>query len=142
MHASSATPCNCLAFRQAARHVSQVYDQALAPFGLRTSQFSILVRLAHSGPWTIQALADRLVMDRTSLGRTVRPLERDGLVAMQVDAGDRRLRVLRITDAGRERLRIATAGWQAAQARFETVIGESEAASIRNRLDEVSRTAF
>ena len=68
-------PCNCLALRAAARHVTQFYDQCLAPSGLRTTQFSILARLKR-GPQTINALAADLVLDRTTLGRTMLPLER------------------------------------------------------------------
>ncbi len=61
--------CNCLALRQASRHVTQFYDQFLAPSGLRTTQYSILARLQRKGPMTINALAAELVMDRTTLGR-------------------------------------------------------------------------
>lgn len=139
MHPSQGAPCNCLALRQAARHVSQFYDQALAPHGLRTTQFSILVRLAHSGPWTVQALAARLVMDRTTLGRTIRPLERDGLVATRVDTFDRRVRALEITPEGRLRLAAAMTGWEAAQLRFETEFGIPEAVQLRRTLGAVTR---
>lgn len=142
MHVFMATPCNCLAFRQAARHVSQFYDQALAPFGLRTTQFSILVSLENSGPSAIQALAAKLVMDRTTLGRTIRPLERDGLVTMEVDSVDRRVRTLKITIEGIVRLAAASAGWVEAQTRFEAAIGPQQAASLRANLQEVTRTRF
>jgi hypothetical protein len=49
--------CNCLALRQAARHVTQLYDRCLVPGGLRTTQFSILAKLKRLGPMTINALA-------------------------------------------------------------------------------------
>ena len=62
--------------RQTARHVTQFYDQFLAPTGLRTTQFSILAKLKRKGPMTINAPATDLVVDRTTLGRTIRPLER------------------------------------------------------------------
>src|SRR6202790_5420603 len=78
--------CNCFAVRQAARHVTQFYDQFLAPTGLRTSQFSILARLKRLGPMTINTLAAELVMDRTTLGRNILPLERDHLVVIQAGA--------------------------------------------------------
>ena len=74
--------CICLAVRQAARHVTQSYDQFLAPAGLRTTQFSILAKLKRNGPMTINALAAELVMDRTTLGRNILPLERDGLISI------------------------------------------------------------
>ena len=74
--------CNCLALRQAARQVSQFYDQFLAADGLRGTQYSILARLHRRGPMGINALAAELVMDRTTLGRNILPLERDGLIAI------------------------------------------------------------
>ena len=80
------TACNCLALRQAARHVSQIYDAHLALVGLRTTQYSILAKLKRLGPLSINALANSMVMDRTTLGRAIRPLERDKLLA--IGAGD------------------------------------------------------
>ena len=71
--------CNCLAVRQAARHITQFYDRCLAPSGLRTTQFSILAKLKRLGPMTINALAAELVMDRTTLGRNILPLQRESL---------------------------------------------------------------
>src|SRR5260370_33609472 len=71
--------CNCLAIRQAARHVTQFYDQFLAPVGLRATQFSILAKLKRLGPMPINGLARELVMGRTTLGRNILPLERTGL---------------------------------------------------------------
>src|SRR5262249_58023807 len=92
--------CNCLAIRQAARHVTQFYDQVLAPTGLRTTQFSILARLRRRGPMTINALAGELVMDRTTLGRNIQPLERDGLIEVMRGRADRRRHELNLTAAG------------------------------------------
>src|SRR5215470_4789423 len=88
--------CNCLALRQATRHVTQFYDQCLAPAGLRTTQFSILAKLAKLGPTTINALARDLVMDRTTLGRTMLPLERDGLIRIRDAHSDRRSKELAV----------------------------------------------
>ena len=107
--------CNCLALRQAARHVTQFYDQFLAPSGLRTTQYSILARLQRKGPMTINALAAELVMDRTTLGRNILPLERDGLIAVGPGKSDRRSKELRLTGAGAARFRAARKGWQEAQ---------------------------
>jgi DNA-binding MarR family transcriptional regulator len=97
--------CNCLAVRQAARHITQFYDQFLAPSGLRTTQFSILAKLRRLGPMTINALAAAMVMDRTTLGRNVLPLERDGLIAVEQGSRDRRSKELRVTEAGEARFR-------------------------------------
>ena len=80
--------CNCLAIRQAARYVTQLYDRHLARSGLRTSQYGILARLKRLGATTINELAAELVMDRTTLGRNIRPLERDGLISISYSAID------------------------------------------------------
>src|SRR3954469_6838152 len=92
--------CNCLALRQAARHVTQFYDQYLVPTGVRTTQFSILAKLRLLGPMTINVLAERMVVDRTPLGRNSQPLERDGLIAIGRGRTDRRSKELRLTEAG------------------------------------------
>ena len=82
--------CNCFVVRSAARHVTQLYDQFLAPVGLHVTQFSILAKLKRLGPMTINALAKEMVMDRTTLGRNVLPLERDGLIKIEASAIDGR----------------------------------------------------
>ena len=132
--------CNCLALRQAARHVTQFYDRVLAPAGLRATQFSILAKLRHRGRLGINALAGELVMDRTTLGRTIRPLEREGLVAIVRGSADRRSRELRLTEAGAARLREAARGWAAAQARFAETFGTARAAELRALLHAVATT--
>src|SRR5579859_2249838 len=109
--------CSCLAIRQAARHVTQFYDHCLAPSGLRTTQFSILARLRRHGPMSINALAAELVMDRTTLGRNVLPLQRDGLIAIVTGSADRRHKELHLTEAGAARLRSAGPRWSDAQSR-------------------------
>ncbi len=130
--------CNCLALRQAARHVTQFYDQFLAPAGLRATQFSILARLQRLGPMTISALAADLVMDRTTLGRNLQPLERERLVVVVPGRIDRRSREIRLTDTGAERLRTAIEGWVKAQAGFEAVFGEQRSSELRALLHAVS----
>jgi hypothetical protein len=87
--------CNCLAVRQAARRITQFYDQCLASSGLRTTQFSILVKLKRLGPMTINALAAELVMDRTTLGRNILPLQRERLIDVVKGRADRRSKELR-----------------------------------------------
>jgi DNA-binding MarR family transcriptional regulator len=134
--------CNCLAVRQAARHVTQLYDGFLAPAGLRTTQFSILAKLRRLGPMTINTLARDLVMDRTTLGRNILPLEREGLIAVVKASSDRRSKELRLTDAGAARLRAAVKGWTQAQARFEAVFGGKRTSDLRTLLHEVTTSDF
>ena len=132
--------CNCLAVRQAARHITQFYDQFLAPSGLRTTQFSILAKLRLLGPMTINALATNLVMDRTTLGRNVLPLERDGLIAVEKGSRDRRSKVVQLTEAGAAGFRAAAKGWTQAQRQFEAAFGAKRTLDLRALLAAVVAT--
>jgi DNA-binding MarR family transcriptional regulator len=135
------TDCNCLALRQAARHVTQLYDQHLASTGIRTTQFSVLSRLRREGPMSINALAADLVMDRTTLGRNIQPLERDGLVAVAPGSKDRRRKELQLTDEGIRKLDAAAAGWAKAQSEFEQAFGSGRASELRDLLRAVVATS-
>jgi DNA-binding MarR family transcriptional regulator len=130
--------CNCLALRQAARRVTQFYDQFLAPSGLRSTQYSILARLQRKGPMTINALAAAMVMDRTTLGRNILPLQRDGLVAVGPGKSDRRSKELRLTPSGTARWRAGSKAWAEAQARFESSFGTRQARVLRDMLSDVT----
>src|SRR5437660_352407 len=132
--------CICLAVRQAARHVTQAYDQFLAPAGLRTTQFSVLAKLKRKGAMTINALAADMVMDRTTLGRNILPLERDGLITIEPVPSDRRSKELHLTRRGEKRLETAFKGWAEAQARFESAFGSTRASDLRALLRAVTST--
>ena len=132
--------CNCLAARQAARHITQFYDQFLAPSGLRTTQFSILAKLRRLGPMTINTLAADLVMDRTTLGRNILPLERDGLITVAKGSRDRRSKELRLTKAGAARFRAATKRWTHAQRQFAAACGVKRTVDMRALLHAVAAT--
>jgi len=132
--------CNCSALRQAARHVTRFYDAFLSPAGLRATQFSILAKLRQRGPLTITALAAEMVMDRTTLGRNIRPLQRQGLVAVASGGRDHRRKELHLTETGLERLRAAGAPWREAQQRFEALFGIERAFALRQLLHIVSVT--
>ena len=128
------TDCNCLAVRQAARYITQFYDRHLAAAGLRTTQYGILARLKRQGPMSINTLAAELVVDRTTLGRNIRPLERDGLIAIESDPSDGRSKILRLTKAGDARFQRAQKHWAQAQKRFERVYGGRQASRLREDL--------
>ena len=129
--------CNCFVVRSAARHVTQLYDQFLAPVGLHVTQFSILAKLKWLGPTTINALAKEMVMDRTTLGRNVLPLERDGLIKIEASATDGRAKQLHLTKAGEKRLLAGREAWTQAQARFDDRFGAKRAAEFRAMLRAV-----
>jgi DNA-binding MarR family transcriptional regulator len=139
---TSTEDCNCFAVRAAARHVTQAYDQLLAPTGLRTTQFSILAKLKRLGPLTINTLAVEMAMDRTTLGRNILPLERDGLIRIEATASDRRAKELHLTKTGEKRLQVAHERWSEAQARFETTFGPRRAAELRKMLRAVVASEF
>jgi DNA-binding MarR family transcriptional regulator len=125
--------CNCLAVRQAARHLTQFYDRCMAGDGLRATQYSIIAHLARVGPLTIKRLATLLVMDRTAMGRALRPLARDKLVSI-AKGRDERTRVVKLTPAGRARARSAAVRWHEAQEQFEAAFGAADAARLRRDL--------
>jgi DNA-binding MarR family transcriptional regulator len=134
--------CNCFAVRSAARHVSQYYDLYLARTGLRTTQFSILAKLKRLGPLAINELAREMVMDRTTLGRNVKPLERDGLIRIEPAQSDRRAKELRLTKTGEKQLEAAFEAWSRAQTGFESTFGPRHAAELRRVLRDVVTTEF
>ena len=134
--------CTCAALRQAARRVTKIYDDALAPIGLGVNQFSILVRLSLVGPSTIQDLARLLVMDRSTLGHLLRPLEKRGFVKLEVSEEDRRSRVVALTQAGKAAVAKARPRWAAAQRRFESSFGKEAALELRTVLKEIATAEF
>jgi DNA-binding MarR family transcriptional regulator len=129
--------CNCLALRQATRYVTQFYDRYLAAAGLRTTQYGILARLKRQGPMSINTLAAELVVDRTTLGRNIRPLERDDLIAIESDPSDGRSKILRMTRAGDARFQSAQKRWAEAQRHFEHAYGGKQASQLREKLRAV-----
>ena len=134
--------CNCAALRQAARRVTKLYDDALAPIGLGVNQFSILARLDLVGPSTIQDLARLLVMDRSTLGHLLRPLEKRGFVKLEVSEQDRRSRVVALTPAGKAVVAKARPRWAVAQRRFESTFGKEAALDLRTVLKQVATADF
>jgi DNA-binding MarR family transcriptional regulator len=125
--------CNCTVLRKAARRVSGVYDRALAPSGLRITQYAVLAELGRSGPMTITDLAEALVMERNGLGHNLHPLEREGLITMEVGR-DRRSRVILMTETGQARLAEAKPLWKQGQERFGAVLGFDQAQALRSLL--------
>ena len=138
----ASTRCYCTALREAARYVTQRYDQHLAAAGLRSTQFSILARLKELGPATINTLAHALVMDRTTLGRNILPLQRRRLIVVKRGENDARQKELHLTTAGRARLEAGFEGWAKAQAEFEGTLGKERASQLRDLLRVVVGTEF
>jgi DNA-binding MarR family transcriptional regulator len=129
--------CNCTKVRRAARHITRFYDACLSESGIRVTQYAILGHLKHRGPKTMLELADLMTMDRATVGHNLRPLERDGLVTIEVSKTDRRARIVSVTNAGLERIALGRPGWDRAQAEFETQFGVRDAAAMRRMMDQM-----
>jgi DNA-binding MarR family transcriptional regulator len=132
--ASEGSRCNCTALRKASRRISQLYDTALAPSGLKTTQRAILAQISRSEPTTVGALAEALVIDSGALAHTLKPLERDRLVSIEIDPDDRRNRVITLTAKGRAKLTETDALWAKAQRGFEIAFGRAESEALREAL--------
>ena len=128
--------CNCSSLRSATRALSLAYDEVLRPSGLRLTQFSILARIAAVGPHPLNDLAEMLAMDRTTLGRNLKPLERDDLVCLEVGM-DRRQRVINLTAAGRRALMRAMPLWETVNQRFEVKFGAGKAKALRDTMKQI-----
>ena len=122
--------------RKASRRLSQMYDAALAPAGLRSTQYSILRELKQrvSDPPLIRHLAEAMVMDRSTLGQNLVPLERDGLIRLEPGRADGRTKHVVLTPEGHRSHAKAWPLWREAQDRFEQRFGEVEAAYLRKML--------
>jgi DNA-binding MarR family transcriptional regulator len=134
--------CSCSAVRQAARHLTRLYDDALAPVGTSLNQYSIMSRLSRLGPQKLQDLADLLVMDRSTLGHLLRPLERRGLVTIRVSKMDKRQRAIALSNAGKEHMKKAKRLWNRAERSFEHAFGADRALSLRTVLKQVIAIEF
>jgi DNA-binding MarR family transcriptional regulator len=110
----AADACACANFRKASRAITQFYDAALRPSGLRATQYTLMVPVALMGSPTITQLAEEIVIDRTTLTRDLKVLEGKGLVEISPGT-DRRTRVVKLTDSGRQTLAEATPLWEQAQ---------------------------
>ncbi len=116
--------CVCGRLRRASRALTQLYDDLMAPCGLRVTQFSLLRTLArHEQPVRISELAALTLIDRTALSRNLEPLAAQGFVEI-VPGEDARTREVRLTRAGRTALARATPLWKDAQAEVTQRLGE------------------
>ena len=119
-----ANSCICFNLRKSARAITQRYEEALKPTGLRATQFSLLVATRLMGTITISSLAHALVMDRTTLTRNLKPLEKLGLLQITSGKEDRREREVTLTAPGQKILAKAFPLWQAVQKTVKRDLGQ------------------
>jgi DNA-binding MarR family transcriptional regulator len=122
---------DCIGFnlRKANRAVSQLYDEMLRPTGIRGTQYSLLVTLKVMGSVLVTHLAEKVVMDRTTLSRNLEVMEKQGLVSVS-PGEDRRTRRVMITETGSAVLLDAYPLWQQAQAKIRESMSEERLQSL------------
>lgn len=129
--------CNCFTVRKAARRVSRLYDDLLQPTGLRITQFLILAVLAKVPGASVNELAERLDLERTAMGKTLGPLERDGLIRIEPSPIDGRSRVARLTSKGNRAFQNASPLWRQAQQQLAELNGARWIGALRSSLSEI-----
>jgi len=130
--------CTCFAVRRTARALTQMYDAALAPAGIRSTQYMILAAIGDRTDVSVNDLADTMVMDRTTMGRNLRLLERDGLVTLNTPHEDRRRRDIALTRKGRAILEGAYPLWKHAHDSLQKAHGKEFLDQFRSMLKQVS----
>ncbi|MFB3916746.1 MAG: MarR family winged helix-turn-helix transcriptional regulator [Terriglobales bacterium] len=117
-------PCMCASFRRVSRALTQLYDEALRPLGLRVTQFTVLQVLARRGEVSQGELGQMLAMDSTTLTRTLDIMCGRGWIVKR-RGKDRRERLLSLSRAGRGQLKRAIPAWEKAQAQLHSQVGEA-----------------
>jgi DNA-binding MarR family transcriptional regulator len=131
-------PCACSTLRRATRAVTAAYDAALAPVGLRITQFAVLRSLARLGPLPVSRLAAEIALDRSTMGRNLDPLERRGFVRLAVGERDQRERVAHLTPAGEAAIEAALPYWREAQQRIGALVEDSSILRLAEKLKPLS----
>jgi len=126
--------CACANLRRAARAVTQIYDRSLRPSGLRATQFALLMAVMVLGPLPVTTLAKKTRMDRTTLGRNLKLLEKKGMIRIK-QGDDQRVREVSLIDYGKESIIKAIPYWKEAQGLIESGLGEE---GMKNLLSDLS----
>lgn len=116
--------CYCAALRKATRRVTALYDEALIAHGLTLAQFSLLRHIRRHGPVSLTELGTRMELDRSTVGRNVRVVEKAGLVR-PAETSDQREAAIELTDNGKQILTAAEVEWAKVQGAIEAKLGAS-----------------
>lgn len=131
-------PCACTTVRKSGRSLLRYYEDAMIGTGVTITQFAILRALGRNGPTPLTDLADELVMERTSLYRTLAPLEKAGHVAIE-NAPKGRAKIADLTASGRIAMEEAAPNWEAAQTVVVSAIGEDRWADLSQLLLDIPK---
>lgn len=132
--------CVCFQLRRASRAVTQLYDAALQPSGIRSTQFALLVAIAKKEPISISALGELLVIDATTLSRSLRKVQRMGLIKL-VRGADRRERLVRMSAKGQRVLRVSVPYWRKVQAEVVSRLLGPDWREIQTQLEKIKQVS-
>ena len=128
--------CHCIVLRQASRKVSSYYDEALAPLGVNIGQFSLLRNIRRLEPISLTELAGKVELDRSTVGRNTKVLERVGRVAIG-HGEDQREAMLTLTEKGRDLLKEGAPLWDSVQEDIEVRLGPEKTKQLLELLKEL-----
>ena len=129
--------CTCMQLRKASRQVTALYDRHLEPHGVTVTQYGTLGMIRAFDGAGIGDLAEKLLTDPTTLTRNLRPLVRRGYVVLAENPRDKRNRNLHLTESGRNALRAARPGWEAAQREIAKVLGPKDGSALAGSIDRM-----
>jgi len=128
--------CTCFNLRKASRIVTQYFDDSMRSIGLRGTQFTLLASAFAYSPITVTHMAEIMVTDRTTLGRNLRPMEKSGFIKVEL-GDDRRTRIVKLTDAGKEKLQEAYPLWKKAQQDVKMKMGSQNWSSMISKISNL-----
>jgi DNA-binding MarR family transcriptional regulator len=134
-------PCFCGVLLIAARTVSRLYNEELRSVGLEATQYGMLTMLKHLGRMALGDLGERLAVDKTTISRNVKVLERSGWVVVE-RGEDGRERIASLTDSGARKLASARPAWDRAQERMRAALSSGSFETIRRELPDVALAAM
>ena len=138
---SGTSSCAAYQFRRTSRAVARLYDAAIAPSGIRSTQFAILTAIAKLQPVAISRVAGILMIDATTMTRSLKLLQKDGLIEI-APRGVRRQRLLSLTSKAEKALAIAVPLWRKAQARFLASLGAKPWKQFQDDLENAAEVAL
>jgi len=131
------SPCICILLRQAARKSSAIYDEALAPLGINIAQFSLLRKVSRAGSISLTELAHKAELDRSTMGRNAKVLQRMGLIEPAASEDHRETSVT-LTDEGRDIVERGAPLWDKAQDEIEARLGDDGVEQLQSLLRAIS----
>lgn len=138
VYEKSPSLCNCINLRRASQAITEFYDEVLAPSGLKTTQFSLLIHIIRLGPLNMSELANAIRLDRTTLARNVKVLEAHEFISITTGK-DSRTRQLNISEKGQKAVEGAAQYWTEAQGFLKEYLGQEELRTLTGLLQKIEQ---